>query len=124
MINMETPKILVGAPISDMHAYCFDEFINAITSLSYPNYNILLIENSKTDTFYEKIKNKAPIHKITYQKRARERVTQAHNYLREKVINEDYDYLFILDQDVIPPKDVLERLTSHNKKVCFKLIKI
>ena len=28
-----------------------------------------------------------------------------------------YDYFFSLEQDVIPPKDVIESLLKHNKKI-------
>ncbi len=116
-MNM-SPKVLVGAPVSDMHEYCFDEFIGSIKSLTYPNYDILLVDNSKTNTFYEKIKKlNIPATRIDYEKRARERVTKAHNLLREKALKENYDYLLLLDQDVIPPINIIEKLTSHQKDV-------
>jgi len=109
-------KVLVGAPISDLHEYCLDEFIQRITSLTYKNYDILLIDNSKTKDLYNKLKNKLPIKRMKYIKETRKRVTKAHNILRKHVLNNNYDYLLNLDQDTIPPKDVIEQLLKHNKK--------
>ena len=110
------PKVLVGAPVSDMHAYCIKEFLTAIKSFTYSNYDILLVDNSKTNTFYNQIKEAVPVVRIPYELRARERVTKAHNILRDKALKEGYDYLFILDQDVIPPERAIEILISRNKK--------
>ncbi len=110
-------KVLVGAPISDMHRYCFNEFLNAIKNLSYKDYDVLLLDNSKEMDFFNEIKDKVNVVKTKYLKRARDRVVRDHNILRKKVLKEGYDYLLILDQDVIPPKDIIERLLRHNKEV-------
>ena len=109
-------RVLVGAPISDLHEYCLDEFISSIKSLTYPNYDILLIDNSKTKNLYNKLKNIIPIKRIPYVKEARKRVTKSHNILRKHVLDNNYDYLLNLDQDTIPPRDVIEKLLRHNKK--------
>ncbi len=110
------PKVLVGAPVSSMHAYCTKEFIQAIKSFEYPNYDILLVDNSKTDKFYNKIKGIVPAVRIDYELRARERVSKAHNLLRETALKGKYDYLFILDQDVIPPARAIDILVKRGKK--------
>jgi GT2 family glycosyltransferase len=115
---MRLPKVLVGAPVSDFHRYCFDEFAKAITNFSYENYDILLVDNSKTNDFYNEIKQKnIPVIKSEYHNRVRERVTRDHNLLRKKVLDENYAYLLILDQDVIPPKDAIQKLISHKKPI-------
>lgn len=110
------PKVLVGAPVSAMHAYCTKEFIKAIKSFEYPNYGILLVDNSKTESFYNKIKDIVPTVRIDYELRARERVTKAHNLLRDKALKGKYDYLLLLDQDVIPPPRAIEILIKREKK--------
>ena len=113
---MDLPKVLVGAPVCDLYEYCFDKFINNIKNLTYPNYEILLVDNSKEEKFYNKIKllNIKVIRMLHYEK-MRDRVTNAHNKLREHALKENYDYLLILDQDIIPPKNVIEKLIFHNK---------
>lgn len=115
-------KILVGAPVNEMYKYCLDEFLIAIKSLTYQNYEILLIDNSKDENFHkELLKRGVNVKRIPYHKKTRERVARAHNILREHVLENGYDYLLNLDQDVIPPRSVIEKLLSHNKKIVMGL---
>ena len=111
-------KILLGCPTSEHKAYCLDQYITSIKSLTYPNYDILLIDNSQTKDYYKKIRSyNIPVIKDKYQEYARDRIIHSRNILRKQVLDNNYDYLFSLEQDVIPPKDILERLLSHKKQV-------
>jgi GT2 family glycosyltransferase len=113
---MNLPKVLVGAPVCDLYEYCFNEFINNIKNLTYKNYDILLIDNSKEEDFFNKIKLlNINVIRIPYLDKMRERVVKSHNKLREYFLNNNYDYLLILDQDVIPQKEVIEKLINHKK---------
>lgn len=114
---MKYPKVLVGAPVSNHHEYCIDKFIKSLKTLTYPNFDILLVDNSKTNEFYNKIKDIFPTIKYPYHKDVKVRLAKSRNILREKTINEGYDYMFNLDQDVVPPKDIIERLMSHKKEI-------
>src|SRR3989344_5594002 len=113
---MELPRVLVGAPVCDLYEYCFKEFIENIKNLTYPNYDILLVDNSKEEKFFNKIKSlNVNVIIIQYMEKMRERVVRSHNLLREYALKNNYDYLLVLDQDVIPPRDVIERLIIHKK---------
>ena len=116
---MKYPKILVGAPVTDLMEYCFDRFIESMKNLSYPNYDIFLVDNSKDAKFFEKIKSmKVPCERIDYiEGDPRLRLVECRNIIRKKVLKEGYDYLYCADQDVIPPRDILERLLEHKKDV-------
>lgn len=111
------PKILVGCPVSDYHEYCTEEFIQSIKSLSYPNYDVLLLDNSKDERFFNSIRDKVPVIRGRYCPNVYERLIYNRNILRQKVLDEGYDYFFSLEQDVIPPKNVIERLLKHNKNM-------
>lgn len=112
------PKVLVGCPTSDYKAYCLDEYAKIIKNLSYDNYNILLVDNSKTNKYSERIKKLGlNVIKAPYFESARERIVISRNILREYAIKNNYDYLLSLEQDVIPPKDIIERLLESNKKI-------
>ena len=116
------PKVLVGVPTSDFHRYCIDQFIKEVKNFSYKNYKLIFTDNSKTDSFYKELKNKnIEVIKTSYLTRARSRVTRDHNLFRKIMLKENYDFLFILDQDVIPPRDAIERLISHNKDIVYGL---
>ena len=55
--------------------------------------------------------------KDNYTERARERIVNSRNILREYAIENDYDFFFSLEQDVIPPNDAVDRLINHKKDV-------
>lgn len=117
---MQPPKVLVGAPISDNHAYCTNKYLEGLMNLSYPNYDILLIDNSQTDKFYKELKEAGFTNVIrahSDEKFIRDRMVKCRNILRQKVLDEGYDYFLNIDQDVIPPKDIIKRMIDHNKKI-------
>jgi len=115
---MKAPKILVGAPVTDLMEYCFDRFIESIRNLTYPNYDIFLVDNSKEDRFFNKIKGMGiPAERIEFIDDPRVRLVKCRNMIREKALKGGYDYMYCADQDVIPPKTVLEDLLKHQKKV-------
>ncbi len=111
-------KVLVGGPVSDHHDYCYDQFIKAVKSLTYPNLDICFVDNSKDDKFYNKIKKDLPgTLRIPYNESVKVRLADSRNLVKEKALKEGYDYLFCLDQDTIPPKDIIERLLKHEKYI-------
>ena len=114
---MQQPRVLVGAPISDHHEYCWDTFVQTLKSLTYPNFSILLIDNSKDEKFYKKVQKEFPVQRIPYHPNVKVRLAQSRNILKEKAIKEGYDYMCNLDQDVVPPNDVIEQLLSHKKQI-------
>lgn len=112
------PKILVGCPTSFHKEYCLKEYAQVIKSLDYPNFDILLVDNSPNDEYIKKIRAFGlPAIKGPYFEGARDRIIASRNILRQKIIDENYDYFFSLEQDVIPPKDIIKELLKHNKKV-------
>ncbi|MBI2508188.1 hypothetical protein HYV89_04505 [Candidatus Woesearchaeota archaeon] len=112
------PKILVGSPVSDLYDYCFDEFANSRKSLTFKNHDLFFVDNSKSESFSGKLKeNGLPYTRIGYLENARERMIVSRNILRRKALEEGYDYLLNLDQDIIPPKDIIERMIENNKKI-------
>ncbi len=111
-------KVLVGCPTSEHKEYCLNEYINAVKGLSYDNYDILLVDNSETDRYCNKIKSLGiNVIKDKYLERARDRIVNSRNIIREYALNNGYDYFLSLEQDVIPPKDIIERLLRHEKDI-------
>ncbi|MDD5649904.1 MAG: hypothetical protein PHF86_05705 [Candidatus Nanoarchaeia archaeon] len=114
------PKVLVGCPTSFHKKYALKEYVQAIKSLTYDNYDILIVENSENNDYFDEIKKELPCMKDKWFENARERIVHSRNILRELTLKE-YDYFLSLEQDVIPPKDIIERLLEHNKKVISAL---
>ncbi len=113
----EPPKVLVGCPTSHHKGYCLKEYAEAVKSLTYKNYDVLLVDNSENYEYVEKIRKEGlPVIKGPYFEGARDRIIESRNMLREKTIK-SYDYFLSLEQDVIPPKDIIEKLIRHGKEI-------
>ncbi|MBI2508197.1 glycosyltransferase family 2 protein [Candidatus Woesearchaeota archaeon] len=111
-------KILVGSPVNEMYDYCIKEYVEAVKSLTYGNYDVLLIDNSKTDSFYKKLKSmKVNVIRGKYFEEPRDRMVHSRNILRQKVLEDNYDFFLNIDQDVIPPKEIIGRFLQHKKRV-------
>ncbi|MBS3145757.1 hypothetical protein J4414_03075 [Candidatus Woesearchaeota archaeon] len=112
-------KMLIGAPVSHYHLYCTGAYLKSLQSLTYNNYDICLVDNSPTDKFYNLLKEKRinVIRKDMKDKTIREKIIDCRNVLREKVLDEGYDYFFSVEQDILLPKNAVELLLKENKKI-------
>ena len=111
-------KVLVGCPTSFHKEYALSNYAQAVKSLNHPNYDILLVDNSKDGDYIKKIKEHGlNAIKGPYFKSALKRIITSRNILRKHALDNNYDYLFSLEQDVLPSKDALSRLISHEKQV-------
>ncbi len=115
---MELPRVLVGCPTSFHKEYALKQYAEAVKNLDYGNYDILLVDNSSDDNYFNKIKKTGlNVIKGPYFEGAIKRIITSRNILRKYVLDNNYDYLFSLEQDVIPEKDALKRLIKHDKEV-------
>lgn len=111
-------KILVGCPASELKGYALERYAEGIKSLDYPHLDIIIVDNSKGDSYLGKIKQLGlPVVKGPYSESARQRIIDSRNILRQKALDEGYDYFFSLEQDVIPPRDVIQQLLGRGKKI-------
>lgn len=112
------PKVLVGCPTSEHKGYALERYAKGIKSLNYDKFDILLVDNSKDNDYLKKVEILGlPVIKGPYSESARQRIIDSRNILRQKVLDGCYDYFFSLEQDVIPPPDVIQRLLKHKKKI-------
>ncbi|HLD04416.1 MAG TPA: hypothetical protein VJG90_01730 [Candidatus Nanoarchaeia archaeon] len=112
------PKILVGCPTYWGKAYCLKEYAERVKKLTYPNYDVLLIDNSKNEKYLNEIRQIGlPAEKGPWLEEAKERIIASRNMLRDKVLKEGYDYFLCLEQDILPPLDVLERLLQNRQLI-------
>ncbi len=111
-------KVLVGCPTFEGYDYCIDEYLKRVRELSFKTFDLILVDNSETNAYAEKLRALGvKIIKVDHQKEVRSRIAESRNVLREYVLKNDYDYFLSLEQDVIPPRTVVQRLLRHQKKV-------
>jgi len=134
------PKILVACPTSRDKNYCFERWIENVVGFSYPNYDIAMFDNTCDDgknadflndyfknnygSFADKkfqAFNSLKLNKIKKLESVKERIAISHNDCKNYALNNDYDFLFHLESDVIPPADVIENLLFHKKEVISAL---
>ncbi len=114
--KMNNLKILIGCPTYEGYRYCIDEYLSRIKELLYKNFDLILVDNSRSDEFYSELKSRGiNVLKGIYYDDVKKRISESRNLLREKFLEGDYDYFLSLEQDVIPPKDILNRLIRHVK---------
>lgn len=118
-------KVLVSCPTAEIKDYCLDDWMDNVTSFTYPNYDILLVDNSELRDYYVETKKKYkhipnfdmarvnPSHFPDFKYA----LAKSHDNCRKRAIEGNYDYLLHLESDIFPPKDVIERLMDARKNV-------
>ena len=90
-------KVLVGCPTSNYNEYALEEYAEAVKNLTYKNYDFLLVDNSKDDSYLKKLKSFGlPAIKGPWFEGAKQRIIKSRNLLREKALEGNYDYLLSL----------------------------
>jgi hypothetical protein len=109
-------RVLVGTPHSDKKNYCIEDYISFVKSLTYKNIDILIVDNSESRKNYKRFIKEGfkSIHIKPNNHSIQHILAQSHEAIRKYAIINNYDYLFHLESDLIPPPDVIERLMIHN----------
>lgn len=116
---MGLPKILIFTPVYEAKDYCFEEFIENTKNFTYPNFEHIIIDNSKTNNYATKLRRRGikKVYHVDRGNNSREALARAQTFARQYAIENGYDYLFSLESDIFPPKDVLQRLLAHTTNV-------
>ena len=117
---MAKPQILVAAPTYKGMKYCNEEFLNSLKQINYENYDILIMDNSRTDDFFnelKKIKEIIVIKDKTKEERNYHRIVSSRNKILDYAKENNYDYILMMDSDVIAPVSIIEDLLSCNKDI-------
>lgn len=119
MLKSKNPKVLVAAPIFDKMKYCSKEFINSIKAIDYNNYNFLLVDNSKTNEFFNELKKEKGIIllKDNIEETNLKKVVSSRNKILQYALDNFYDYVLMMDSDVIPPKNIIPELLNCKKDI-------
>lgn len=117
---MDKYKVLVAAPTYSGMDYCLDRFLKAIKQLDYSNYDILLVDNTTGEDYFSKLKELEGIIVLkdyNAENPKIKRIVSSRNMIIDYALKNKYDYIFMLDSDVIVPKDSLKLLLNCKKDI-------
>jgi hypothetical protein len=125
-LNKLMPKVLIAAPTSDRHGKLLDEWIGMLNKLTYPNFDLVLIDTTlEKDDYFNKLKTKKLHDKEftvlrynwdTKNEYAIQMLAHAREQIRQYFLeHKEYDYLFWLDTDIFLPVSSIQRLLSYDK---------
>lgn len=124
-LNGKIPRVLIVAPTSDRHSHLIDEWIVHLDNLTYPNFEVCIVDNTlKNDKYFKKIqKLKVKGKKIITWKHKwdcnKTNHLQMLAYVREEIreyfMKNDYTHMFVLDDDIFVPKNAIQKLLAHDK---------
>jgi len=117
-------KILIATPTYNGVEYCFQEFLVHLKNIDYEDFDILIMDNSRTKKFFRKIKKIQGIkviHDETKEEKNMYRLISSRNKIIEYAIKKGYDYLLMMDSDVMVPPDILKKLLHNEKDICSGL---
>ena len=112
-------KVLVGTPHADIKNYCLEQYISVVKTLTYKNYDVLVVDNSATNDNQKMIRKLGipALHIKRGNKSTRQLMAESSETLRKAALDGGYDFLLHLEDDITPPINVIEQLLSHQKAV-------
>ncbi len=116
---MNFPKVLLAAPTSTYKQYIFLEWYIHAATLTYPNYEIFIVDNS-CDKNYHKELRKMGINVAYYNPKGKtnhEYITESQNMLRDYFLANKFDYFFSYEADQFAPRNIIEKLLMADKDV-------
>jgi GT2 family glycosyltransferase len=118
---MPIPKILLGAPTFEGKEYCIDFWAKNVGQIRKTTpCDVLLIDNSQSSRYSNLLRKKYGIKVIRskfYKNQPLRTLAEARKKLYDYALKNKFDFLFSLEQDVFPPKDILERLLKIRSKI-------
>ncbi len=120
--NKPRASVLVASPTYDAMRYCFREFIDSLKAINFDKggFDILLMDNSKKEEFFNELKMEKGIIALkddTKEDKNVRRLVSSRNKILDYAILNNYEYVLMMDSDVIPPKEILRSLVECDKDI-------
>lgn len=111
------PKVLIGTPTSNQKDYCFDDWYDNVKMFTYPEVDLLMVDNSIGEAYHKHLKSKGVncVHVNPAGRHTQQYITESQNVIRNYFLDHpEYTHLFMLESDVFPPCYVIEQLLHHD----------
>ncbi|MBI4044502.1 MAG: hypothetical protein HY392_02240 [Candidatus Diapherotrites archaeon] len=114
-----SPRILVGSPVTSLKKYCLADYLKGLKSLTYENKEFFVVDDSPNDQSVSEAFKAEGIScmRVPFNENIAQMLADSRNVLRQKALDDDFDFFLQIEQDVIPPADVIEHLLSNGKKI-------
>lgn len=118
-------KVLVFTTTYEGKDYVFEEFLEHVKKINYPNFRHIWLDNSVGDDYYNKLKSKGlEVYKIKRGGSSREAITRGQLFARKIAIDEGYDFLMSIESDLLVPPTIIQDLMKHWQPVVTALYHI
>jgi len=118
-------KVLVGIITHAKQRYCRDQFIDFLGSLTHPYLDFLFVTNSgeadRLDLQHRTRSLKATGRQIMVVNssptslKKMDIIVANRNVVRKQFLEGDWEWLFVIDSDIMGPPDTLEALLQHGQ---------
>lgn len=106
-------KILLGTPIHESKDYCIKEWLAQLSQFDSSTVDVLLVDNSDSTAYINTLDSSSyEVYHIEVDSQANqdERISRSREVIRQRVIDENYDYWFSLESDVFVPSNTITEL--------------
>ncbi len=111
-------NVLVATPVNDENEYCLDIFTRQLRSFEYVDYDTYLVDYSKDPLYIEYLWNLGlNAERVQPEGSVAEYLCKCYNAIRDKVLYEGYEWLFLLDSDVFVPLNIINYLVKQRNHV-------
>jgi len=115
---MKSPRVLVAAPTYEGKDYCIHEYLEAVRNLDYNNYDHIMVDNTKGNKYARRLRKLGVnAFRVSRGANSRQAINNSMNFIREYFLNSNYDYLLVVESDLFPQRDTIQRLIGHKKAV-------
>lgn len=116
------PRVLVGITTYDQKDYMLPKCYKAVREFDYPkdSYDVMIVDNTDDKGRYmRKMKRRGwPwVERVSRGANSRVALTKSQNLIRARFLEGDYDYLLLVESDLLPPPDSIKRLMAYGKPV-------
>jgi cellulose synthase/poly-beta-1,6-N-acetylglucosamine synthase-like glycosyltransferase len=111
--------VIIGASASKYNKSTFDQFYEKINTFSYKHKKLVMVDSSEGNHYYRELL-KMGILSIKVKPKTKSTIQTQHEcyeMIRERFIKSNADHLLLLDENTMPPRDVIERLLLHRKDI-------
>jgi len=108
--------VLIAMGTCNKFSYAEKAVISAILNQSYQQFDFLIVDNSADSLYSSQLKIKYPRASVTHLNRPaifRDALGQVRNSINAYALSHSYNYLFLVDADMVIEPDTLQKLLSH-----------